>query len=188
MHEDARERARQLVAGMSVPILSFSADAEFARAADHRIHELRIAAKKLRYAMEVLDPVWPGGLQARIAQARALQDAGGTYHDWCVLCEELKREIRRLDRRNSEHLRFQIGRLSVQANSRRKALRKLILPELLRLQSALPSAAGVSGNTGGERLPVPGSAGKAFRPGRTLPSGKGRMSRALAAQRAKRAM
>src|SRR5436309_6718452 len=53
------------------------------------------AAKKLRYTMEIFDPIWPAGLKKEIRLARALQDAGGHYHDWCVLRDRIQKEIGR---------------------------------------------------------------------------------------------
>ncbi|MBM3791999.1 MAG: CHAD domain-containing protein [Acidobacteria bacterium] len=152
MHEDPRNRGRKLIQSLSEPILAFRAPQQFRRASDERLHDIRIAAKKLRYAMEIFDPVWPKGLQPYISQAKALQDAGGHYHDWCVLCEQLKQEIRRLNSRHTVHLTFQIGRLLAHAEDLKKKLRRLVLPELTKLQvllvslsSAAPPGAGSAG-------------------------------------------
>jgi CHAD domain-containing protein len=132
-------RAQRIFAESAQPILSFRPRYDFRRATDEQLHALRITAKKLRYAMEIFDPVWPGGLKEPIAQSRALQDAGGNYHDWCVLCESLKAEIRRLNQRETAHLAFQIGRLLACAEDRRTELRKQILPALTTLQATLGS-------------------------------------------------
>jgi len=137
LHRQPRERGRRIMTSLAEPIMSFRAPQQFRRATDDRLHGLRIAAKKLRYAMEIFDPVSPKGLQPCIAQAKALQDAGGLYHDWCVLSEQLKEEIRRLNSRRTVHLAFQMGRLLAHASDLRKKLRKLILPELTRLQATL---------------------------------------------------
>jgi CHAD domain-containing protein len=139
MQEDACKRGQRIFTELAQPILSFRARYDFRRAADEQLHALRITAKKLRYAMEIFDPVWPGGLKDPIAQCRALQDAGGNYHDWCVLCESLKAEIRRLSERTTVNLAFQIGRLLASAEDRRAELRRQILPVLTALQSTLRS-------------------------------------------------
>jgi len=142
MREGTHERALRILREQAEPILSFRTRYNFRRASDERLHELRIAAKKLRYAMEIFDPAWPRGLRGPIAEARALQDAGGVYHDWCVLAERLRGEIRRLKSRRTVHMGFQIGRLLAQAQDRRQTLRKQILPELTRLQATLKALVG----------------------------------------------
>lgn len=130
-------RARRLLDEFAAPLLSFRPRYEFKRATDERLHRLRIEAKKLRYPMEIFDPVWPGSLKAEIALTRALQDAGGIYHDWCVLRDALKSELRRLKKPETSHLAFQVGRLLALANDRKAELRKKILPAIVDLQNAL---------------------------------------------------
>jgi CHAD domain-containing protein len=137
--DDPLDRARRTLRQSAQPILDFRARYRFRRASDEQLHNLRIAAKKLRYAAEIFDPAWPGGLTEVIAQSRALQDAGGNHHDWCVLCEYLKEDIRQLNDRETVHLAFQIGRLLAHAEERRSELRRLILPALTALQSTLRS-------------------------------------------------
>jgi CHAD domain-containing protein len=137
LHEKAQERAQRILRQLMEPILAFRLRYDFRRATDDRIHALRIGAKQLRYAMEIFDPIWPGGLKDPIAEARALQDAGGDFHDWCVLCQCLKTNIRRLNKGETVHLAFQIGRLLAFAEDRRAELRKQILPALTTLQATL---------------------------------------------------
>ena len=87
--------------------------------------------------MEIFDPIWPAGLKKEIRLARALQDAGGHYHDWCVLRDRIQKEIGRLTQQETQHLAFQMGRLLEQFEGRRVALRKKFLPALSRLQKSL---------------------------------------------------
>jgi CHAD domain-containing protein len=134
---NVHERARAIFSRLAQPILAFRPRYDFRRASEEQIHGLRISAKKLRYAMEIFDPIWPGGLRDRITDARALQDAGGHFHDWCVLTDQLKAEIRRLDTGETSHLAFQIGRLLALAEDRRAELRKQILPAIKKLQATL---------------------------------------------------
>src|SRR5213594_3438578 len=131
------ERAFRVLGELASRILSFQAGDDFGRATDLQLHELRIAAKKLRYAMEIFDPIWPAGLKKEIRLARALQDAGGHYHDWCVLRDRIQKEIGRLTQQETQHLAFQMGRLLEQFEGRRVALRKKFLPALSRLQKSL---------------------------------------------------
>lgn len=130
-------RARRIFAETARPILAFDARHDFAAADDEHLHALRIAAKKLRYAMEIFDTAWSGGLQEEIARARALQDAGGIYHDWSVLCAVLEKEIRRLERNGSPALAAGIGRIAALARERKAQLRQEILPAIVELQTAL---------------------------------------------------
>jgi CHAD domain-containing protein len=137
LQEEPTGRGRRVLEELSAPILSFRARYDFRRATDQQLHDLRIAAKKLRYGLEIFSPAFPSGLDKEIALARALQDAGGHYHDWCVLRETLQKEIRRLTKQETTHLAFQLGRLLSQAQDQRAELRKKILPALTQLQAAL---------------------------------------------------
>ena len=135
--EEPTGRGRRVLEELSAPILSFRARYDFRGATDQQLHDLRIAAKKLRYGLEIFSPAFPSGLDKEIALARALQDAGGHYHDWSVLRETLQKEIRRLTKQETTHLAFQLGRLLSQAQDQRAELRKKILPALTQLQAAL---------------------------------------------------
>lgn len=137
LKESLTERRSRVLKELAVPVLSFGARDRFRKARDTELHKLRIATKKLRYATEIFDPAWPGGLGAQIALAHDLQDAGGRYQDLCVLRERIRKQLRRLTRRKTTHLAFQMGRLLSQVEDRRTALRKDILPALLRFQAAL---------------------------------------------------
>jgi CHAD domain-containing protein len=145
LHEKAQERAQRILRQLKEPILAFRPRYDFRKATDDQIHALRIGAKKLRYAMEIFDPIWPSGLKDPIVEARALQDAGGDFHDLSVLCQCLKTEIRRLNKGETVHLAFQIGRLLAFAEERRTHLRKQILPALTTLQAALHQLLGETG-------------------------------------------
>jgi CHAD domain-containing protein len=135
--EHALPRALRVVKELSEAVLSFRARYDFPRASDERLHSLRIASKKLRYAMEIFDPVWPGGLAGETAAARTLQDNAGEYHDWVVLRIRLQAEIRRLTSKETTHLAFQIGRLMAHVEDRKSSKRKEILPALTALQAGI---------------------------------------------------
>lgn len=145
LHEKAQERAQRILRQLMEPILVFRPRYNFHKATDDQIHALRIGAKKLRYAMEMFDPIWPGGLISTIAETRALQDAEGDFHDLCVLCQCLKTEIRRLNQGETVHLAFQIGRLLAFAEDRRAKLRNQVLPALTTLQATLHQLLGETG-------------------------------------------
>jgi len=52
------------------------------------LHAARVAAKKLRYAIEILEPLFGRGYRERHELLRAIQDALGDYHDVALLLEE----------------------------------------------------------------------------------------------------
>jgi CHAD domain-containing protein len=131
------ERAQRVLRNQAEPILTYRVRGYFDRASDKRLHKLRIAAKKLRYSMEVFDPCWPGGLETQIAVTRALQDAGGYHQDWTVLKRFLEREIERLEAHHRSHLTSQISRLLAGAGERKSELRAQILPAVRELQNCL---------------------------------------------------
>ncbi len=133
-------RAVRAVKELAEPVLSFRARYDFPRASDERLHSLRIASKKLRYAMEIFDPVWPGGLAEEVSLARVLQDSAGEYHDWAVLRDRLRAEIRRLTSKETTHLAFQIGRLLAHVEDRKSSKRKEVLPALTTLQAGIYDA------------------------------------------------
>jgi CHAD domain-containing protein len=138
LDERALDRAGPILCRCAGELAESRAAQRFRSASDEELHSLRIAAKKLRYAMEIFESLFPSGLNNQIQRVRALQDAGGDFHDWCVLCEHLKTEIRRLDSRGKAHMVFQIGRLLAYGEDRRTELRLRILPALAAVQEMLP--------------------------------------------------
>jgi CHAD domain-containing protein len=113
----------------AAPLPEGSLKSWFAEASDEELHTLRIAAKKLRYSLEFLHPFQPGGLTPQIAKARALQDAGGQFHDWCVLTAWLER--------NEIHSPGKTAPLVAGALARKIQLREAIRPALLDLRQIL---------------------------------------------------
>ena len=58
-----------------------------------RHHQMRIAAKRLRYTMEIVQPIYHGRLDKSLAIVRRLQGILGDIHDcdvWCVKLKEFK--------------------------------------------------------------------------------------------------
>jgi len=70
LHGETIGRARKLLSELAAPLIAFRPRPDFRRATDARLHRLRISAKKLRYAMEIFDEIWPGGLKEAIEHAR----------------------------------------------------------------------------------------------------------------------
>ena len=61
------------------------------------LHDLRIAAKRLRYTLEVLGSALGPAAAVAEDEAKALQDVLGEVHDCDVLGPRLERELARLD-------------------------------------------------------------------------------------------
>jgi putative phosphoesterase len=53
-------------------------------------HELRIAAKRLRYTMEIFSAIYKGGLKDQIELMKQFQDVLGEMHDYYVWSQDLK--------------------------------------------------------------------------------------------------
>ncbi len=137
LHGETMERTRRVLGELAAALLAFRTRADFRRASDARLHRLRISTKKLRYAMEIFDEAWTGGLKQQIELARVLQDAGGRHQDWAVLRNRLQNEIRRLTRENLPHLASQVGRILADAEDHKATSRGEILPALTQLQASL---------------------------------------------------
>ncbi len=137
LHGESIDRARRVLREIAGPLLAFRPRRDFRRATDARLHRLRIQAKKLRYAMEIFDEVWSGGLEGPLELARAFQEAGGHFQDWAVMRRRLLKESRRLTRRDAHRLAHQMERITLKADSRKSILRNALLPVVTRLQAAL---------------------------------------------------
>ena len=53
-------------------------------------HELRIAAKRLRYTMEIFSTIYSGGLKDQIELMKRFQDVLGEMHDYYVWSQDLR--------------------------------------------------------------------------------------------------
>lgn len=58
-------------------------------AACRKLHEMRIAAKRLRYAMEIFDPFWKNSFKRHIETIKGFQQELGELHDCDVWIETL---------------------------------------------------------------------------------------------------
>jgi CHAD domain-containing protein len=67
-----------------------------------RLHEMRIAAKQLRYAMELFAPCWGESLTSFSTEVTRMQDSLGDLHDCDVWIEDLGRRLRRRDEATEE--------------------------------------------------------------------------------------
>jgi CHAD domain-containing protein len=71
---------------------------------DQPLHRLRIQIKKLRYTMEICNPMFENRLERAITLARNLQDLLGKIHDYGVLIGRLSSQRELLEKRNRVHM------------------------------------------------------------------------------------
>lgn len=69
-------------------LLAFDVDARFPERKD-KLHEMRVAIKKLRYSLEIFAPIFGGKLKPYIRALRRFQDLLGALHDCDVWNESL---------------------------------------------------------------------------------------------------
>ncbi|MHB1155200.1 MAG: CHAD domain-containing protein [Phycisphaerales bacterium] len=75
-----RDHADQAVAERSAQLLAFAPFADQADCTDE-LHRMRIAAKRLRYTMELYEPILSKKQRRKLAQVRTLQTLLGDLHD-----------------------------------------------------------------------------------------------------------
>lgn len=68
------------------------------------LHGLRLATKRLRYALEVLGPAFAAAPDQALLALKALQDALGQLHDWAELRGRLEAALREVEGRHRSAL------------------------------------------------------------------------------------
>jgi CHAD domain-containing protein len=76
------------------------------------LHRLRLKAKRLRYAAEVVEDLRPGRLGGLVKAAASLQDLLGQQHDWSVVAGYLGEAKRRARDASDETAAAAVGRLA----------------------------------------------------------------------------
>jgi putative phosphoesterase len=66
------------------------------RSAAAKHHELRIAAKRLRYTMEIFSVIYKHGLRDQIALTKQFQDVLGKMHDYYVWAQDLSAQRQKI--------------------------------------------------------------------------------------------
>jgi CHAD domain-containing protein len=89
------EFLREQLVEKSTPLCGLSA-AEVENLADKELHQLRIAAKKFRYSLEIANPLFAGSFDPLIQSTRELQDTLGLNHDYGMLIEYLQHQVEAL--------------------------------------------------------------------------------------------
>ena len=127
----------QLLLDKAKPILEFEPTPD-ALQNDHRLHELRIRTKKLRYALEILKSlllVTSG--EPPIDLCRTLQDVLGEFHDHTVLIERLQRHQQELLQKGLLLLSHGCSRIVAELQEARQSLTPQIEPAHRELVRAL---------------------------------------------------
>lgn len=72
------------------------------------LHAMRIAAKRLRYTLEIFDPIYPDGLKQWLKPLREMQELLGLIHDcdvWAAFLPDFENEERKLTQAYFGHMR-----------------------------------------------------------------------------------
>ena len=91
------------------------------------LHEMRIAVKRLRYALELFQPCWPRSLATHAKRAARIQTALGDIHDCDVWIASTGKQIVRARKQNEhERLKGLVSLLSYFTKLRTKYLRRAL--------------------------------------------------------------
>jgi CHAD domain-containing protein len=102
------DNARRIVAVRLAELTSF-ADSAFEPDAVEALHDMRIAAKRVRYVLELMAPVLGKEAERGAKQARKLQDLLGEIHDCDVMVPRVERHIERLRTEDAAAVRDHAG-------------------------------------------------------------------------------
>jgi hypothetical protein len=98
------ENARRIVATRAAEVSSFSPAILDPRNVE-ALHDMRIAAKRLRYVLELATPVFGEPAERGAKRAKKLQDVLGEIHDCDVTIPRVERHIERLRLEDAATLR-----------------------------------------------------------------------------------
>jgi CHAD domain-containing protein len=135
--EDYVRQIPQLLIEKAEPVFAFAA-AEAALGDDDGLHQLRIATKKLRYALEILKPLLeyrPG--EPPIEQCRVLQDVLGDVHDRIALLRHLREHQGELSQKGLLLLGHGCSRIAAEVHAIKLSLLQQIQPAHQQLTQAL---------------------------------------------------
>ena len=106
-----RENARRIIDVRASEVRSFSPGVLDPRNVED-LHDMRIAAKRLRYVLELTTPVFGEPAAEAAKRAKKLQDLLGEIHDCDVMVPRVERHIERLRLDDAATLREAAGRAS----------------------------------------------------------------------------
>lgn len=95
------ENARKILAVRTAEYFSYSPIVDIPEAVE-QLHALRIAAKRLRYTLELFRDVFGQRGEALIDQVKAVQEDLGEIHDHDVRLDLIAAELRELERGETE--------------------------------------------------------------------------------------
>jgi CHAD domain-containing protein len=103
-----RENARRIIDTRAAEVRSFSPGVLDPRNVED-LHDMRIAAKRLRYVLELTAPVFGEPAEQAAKRAKKLQDLLGEIHDCDVTIPRVERHIQRLRLEDAAALREAAG-------------------------------------------------------------------------------
>jgi CHAD domain-containing protein len=103
-----RDSARRIIDTRAAEVRSFSPGVLDPRNVDD-LHDMRIAAKRLRYVLELAEPVFGAPAEQGARRARKLQDLLGEIHDCDVTIPRVERHVERLRLEDAATLREAAG-------------------------------------------------------------------------------
>jgi hypothetical protein len=117
------DNARKVVRVRLADLLRFASSVEDA-SLDTELHDLRIAAKRLRYSLELFAPCF-SEVKPLIKEVTALQEDIGAIHDLDVLVALLRARIRGMDQQVEEEA-IEIAALPLSAPESNLAVRSVL--------------------------------------------------------------
>ena len=118
-----RENAQKVIATRLAELLSWRA-ALLDPSAIQDLHNMRIAAKRLRYALEMFEICFPEAERA-LDQLTEIQESIGDIHDLDVLIDLMRDRLRELDRA-TEHAAVKIMESDASASEKSNKLRQAL--------------------------------------------------------------
>jgi len=102
------ENARRIVGVRLAELRSFAPKALDPSEVE-TLHDMRIAAKRLRYVLEITSPAFGPAAEAGGNTAKGLQDLLGEIHDCDVMLPRVRAHVKQLRAEDTEHLRAAAG-------------------------------------------------------------------------------
>ncbi len=102
------ENARRIVGVRLAELRSFAPKALDPSEVE-TLHDMRIAAKRLRYVLEITSPAFGPAAEAGANSAKDLQDLLGEIHDCDVMLPRVRAHVKQLRAEDTEHLRAAAG-------------------------------------------------------------------------------
>jgi CHAD domain-containing protein len=102
------DNLRRIVRVRLAELYSFAPATEDPKAVDE-LHDMRIAAKRLRYVLEMSEPVFGAPAKLGAKEARGLQDVLGEIHDCDELAPRLRKQLKRMRTEDADAVRAAAG-------------------------------------------------------------------------------